>query len=419
MRYAVTAIGALLVCALAASVWAAEDEAKTLTYSIALGDKPLGKSKYNAALWLESTDGTLLATVYVNETAAKRKRRRRRRTRTRHMRRFRVVEGKEGGEGRGHAGGDEGRHDHGRDDKQPKRRPACIQSPARRSGGAREGRSHVCFGINVAWEKEPSYVFKGSVDLSGSGPVELVFGGLGGFRGVSASDRGKSEPSKYVRSATIARIRAAGGGETRRRRPGQASSDFRKPCGERSPCIESIRRPGGRALRTRGRVLDSAARVYDLLEPLVMCLRHGRLNAEIARAVGARSGERILDVGCGTGQTSEAIARTMSGGEVTGIDSSPSMIEAASRKRAGAICRFEAALAERLPFDDESFDAAVSSHFFHHVPADLKRRAAAEMVRVLKPGGRVTVAGHRQAVVALPAHAWTARRDGYCCGSRR
>jgi ubiquinone/menaquinone biosynthesis C-methylase UbiE len=138
--------------------------------------------------------------------------------------------------------------------------------------------------------------------------------------------------------------------------------------------------------------LRGAAGVYDFFEPLVMCLRHRRLNGEVARAAGACDGERVLDIGCGTGRVSQAVARTIASGEVVGIDASTSMIRVAERKRASRVCRFEAALAERLPYEAASFDAAVSSLFFHHVPADLKRRAAEEMVRVLKPGGRIAVA---------------------------
>jgi ubiquinone/menaquinone biosynthesis C-methylase UbiE len=60
--------------------------------------------------------------------------------------------------------------------------------------------------------------------------------------------------------------------------------------------------------------------------------------------------------------------------------------------RAGSGARFELAAVERLPFPDASFDAAFLSAVLHHLPPDLKRAGLAEILRVLKPGGRLVVA---------------------------
>ncbi|GAG00602.1 unnamed protein product, partial [marine sediment metagenome] len=145
------------------------------------------------------------------------------------------------------------------------------------------------------------------------------------------------------------------------------------------------------SLPTRGVVLTRAALVYDLLEPAMMFFRQRAIVNRTAAGIGARGGERVLDVGCGTGLVAAAVARGMNHGEVVGIDASLPMIRIARRKRGSDICRFEAAVAENLPYEDESFDAVVSSLFFHHVAMDLKRRCAGEIVRVLRPGGRVAV----------------------------
>lgn len=147
-----------------------------------------------------------------------------------------------------------------------------------------------------------------------------------------------------------------------------------------------------RGLPTRGRVLTHAMWLYDLVQPFVMLGRGGRLNREIADALAPRGDARVLDVGCGTGLLTAEVARRLGSGEAVGIDASRQMVAIATRKRASGTCRFELALAEELPFGDASFDGAVSELFFHHVPLDLKRRSAAEIARVLRPGGRVAIA---------------------------
>ena len=68
------------------------------------------------------------------------------------------------------------------------------------------------------------------------------------------------------------------------------------------------------------------------------------------------------------------------------------MIEAARHKRGAAHCRFEAMAAENLAFADGSFDAVISSLFYHHVPVDLKIQSLREAFRVLQPGGKLVIA---------------------------
>lgn len=114
--------------------------------------------------------------------------------------------------------------------------------------------------------------------------------------------------------------------------------------------------------------------------------------ADLVQAVGLAPGERVLDVGCGTGIVARhAAARVGSGGEVTGIDVNPAMLAVAGEVTADLdppIVWKEAA-ADDLPFADASFDAVLCQQavqFFPDVPA-----ALAEMHRVLAPGGRLGV----------------------------
>ena len=102
-----------------------------------------------------------------------------------------------------------------------------------------------------------------------------------------------------------------------------------------------------------------------------------------------RRGERVLDLGCGTGYTSCLIARRQDA-EVVAADLKPGMLtwarKRARREHVADAVRLVAADAHHLPFKDGSFDAAVveSVLVFCDVPV-----ALAELYRVLKPGGRL------------------------------
>ena len=74
-----------------------------------------------------------------------------------------------------------------------------------------------------------------------------------------------------------------------------------------------------------------------------------------------------------------------------GVDASPEMLARARSKaaRAGVEVRFENAAAQALPFSDASFDLALGTMMLHHLGRDPRRELAAQLRRVLKPGGRV------------------------------
>ena len=103
-----------------------------------------------------------------------------------------------------------------------------------------------------------------------------------------------------------------------------------------------------------------------------------------------KEGDRVLDVGCGSGRLTLA-AQQWAGenAEAIGIDPSPEMVEVARQnaKRAGSKAKFKLGLAERLPFPDSIFDVVLNRLMLHHLPEDLKQRGLAEMRRVLKGGG--------------------------------
>ena len=103
-----------------------------------------------------------------------------------------------------------------------------------------------------------------------------------------------------------------------------------------------------------------------------------------------KAGDKVLDVGCGSGRLTLA-AQKWAGpaGEALGLDPSPEMIKVARKnaERARLGARFEVGVVESMPFPDACFDVVLNRLMLHHLPGDLKQRGLAEMRRVLKPGG--------------------------------
>lgn len=141
--------------------------------------------------------------------------------------------------------------------------------------------------------------------------------------------------------------------------------------------------------QTDGMTMNWAAPFYDLYCPLIGFGPAFRARTLAQAAI--RPGERILDVGCGTGVlTRMALAAAEPGGAAVGIDPSWKMI-AVGRQRAarlGSGAEFKLAAIEALPFPDAAFDLALSSLMLHHLPPGTKDRGLAEVYRVLRPGGR-------------------------------
>ena len=97
---------------------------------------------------------------------------------------------------------------------------------------------------------------------------------------------------------------------------------------------------------------------------------------------GLREGSRVLEVGCGTGQLTEQLARH--GCDVTAIDIGPSMVAVARRRLGRAPVRFAVVSFEEFEGGDGSFDLLVSAMAFHWVDPEVKFDKTA---RVLRPGG--------------------------------
>ena len=136
--------------------------------------------------------------------------------------------------------------------------------------------------------------------------------------------------------------------------------------------------------------------------------RNSRMVVEMAQI---KAGERVLDIGCGTGSLTLTAKRYAGpSGAVHGIDASPEMIDVARKKadRLGSEVVFELGLIEQLAFPDATFDVVISRLVIHHLPADLQRRGFAEVFRVLKPGGRLFIADFRPPSNPVLAHIFSA-----------
>jgi arsenite methyltransferase len=111
----------------------------------------------------------------------------------------------------------------------------------------------------------------------------------------------------------------------------------------------------------------------------------------VLRALGLGHGEQVLDVGAGPGLLAADLAHAVGAkGRVEGIDSSEPMV-ALARARCAALpwVAFRQGDAIELPYDSQTFDAAVVTQVFEYVQA--VDRAIAELHRVLRPGGRVVI----------------------------
>ncbi|MFN3345640.1 MAG: class I SAM-dependent methyltransferase [Chloroherpetonaceae bacterium] len=140
-----------------------------------------------------------------------------------------------------------------------------------------------------------------------------------------------------------------------------------------------------------GYLNKDAAITYDPITKQILVPNENFLREETAAAIPADA-KTVLDLGCGTGTATRAIASRLTNAHITGVDLSPYMVFAAQLKaKSLSNVTFVHANAETLPFDDNSFDAVTASLLFHETPLDAALNIMREARRVLKPNGKFVV----------------------------
>lgn len=136
-------------------------------------------------------------------------------------------------------------------------------------------------------------------------------------------------------------------------------------------------------------VEGDVARLVYVLDQLSVAQGVVRLREWARAALAARPGELAVDVGSGTGEEVQALARVT--GEAVGVEPVAGLRAEAARRAgaAGSPARFVAGDAYALPFDKSTVDVLRCERVFQHLSEP--ERAAAEIARVLRPGGRVVL----------------------------
>jgi ubiquinone/menaquinone biosynthesis C-methylase UbiE len=107
----------------------------------------------------------------------------------------------------------------------------------------------------------------------------------------------------------------------------------------------------------------------------------------------AQPGQKVLDLGCGTGTLAIMAKEMQPGAKVSGLDADPDMLKVAKFKAGeqNTDVTFDVGFTNELPYSDESFDIVMSSIMVHHLKTPDKEQTAREVFRVLKPGGELHI----------------------------
>ncbi len=137
------------------------------------------------------------------------------------------------------------------------------------------------------------------------------------------------------------------------------------------------------------------ARLTRLYDPVLrLTMREATIKQVLVAQMHVMAGQRVLDLGCGTGTLMLRIKATQPGAQMVGTDGDPNVLAIARDKAAaaGVELQFDEGMVFALPYPDDSFDRVVTSLVLHHLTRRNKDRALQEAYRVLRPGGELHIA---------------------------
>ncbi|MFF3926490.1 class I SAM-dependent methyltransferase [Paenibacillus lactis] len=123
-------------------------------------------------------------------------------------------------------------------------------------------------------------------------------------------------------------------------------------------------------------------------------MRESTFKNQLIKQVQSYPGQRILDLGCGTGTLTVQLKQSYPESKVTGLDIDPDVLRISEAKAAQRYLdiKFDQGNSYELPYPDHSFDRVVTSLMFHHLTTTNKLQTLKEIFRVLKPEGELHIA---------------------------
>jgi ubiquinone/menaquinone biosynthesis C-methylase UbiE len=129
--------------------------------------------------------------------------------------------------------------------------------------------------------------------------------------------------------------------------------------------------------------------LLPLYDPLTKLMGAEAAHRQLIDQAGLEPGQRVLEIGCGTGSLTVLVKVLHPGVDMVGLDPDPKALDRARRKaaRRRVSVQLDRGFSDALHYPDESYDRVLSAFMFHHLARYEKERSLQEVRRVLRPGG--------------------------------